>query len=87
MNNRGLWVDYIQGLMVIAAVTVTFIILQQTWTHTIKEQGVKMGADTDISLLISTVWDAWPILVGLAFAGAMLRAANKGRGGGGYVSI
>ena len=83
--NRGLWGDFIQGIFVLAAVTMMYIILQQTYEYNIKPHGVDKGADTVNASYIDMAWDFWPIPVVMAFFFMIIKTGNQNKVGGNLI--
>jgi len=86
--NRGLWGDYMLAIFIIAAVTIGYIILQQTYEYNIKPHGVGTGVDATNAGYIELAWDFWPVPVMLGFLFMMIKAGrDKIAGGVGFGDI
>ena len=67
IGNRGLWTDFMTGIFIIAAVTIIYIILQQTYEFEIKDYGVEHGVDTTNANYIDIAWSFLPVPIMIGF--------------------
>ena len=85
MRGRVMWGSFMEGVFTIAAVTIMYIILQQTYEYNIKPYGVDKGADTVNASYIDMAWDFWPIPVMLAFFFMIIKKGTQNRAGGNLI--